>query len=657
MWSKKGSGTSGAAGKSAYQIWLDQGNTGTEQDFLNSLKGSSSAGIPSLFSYFNTPTQADAETPGGKVYKGWTVDEYWSMYDGLVTANPKYVRMEKAPYLEYSGQFELRRYIFEPEDGYDKTIFISAGIHGNEHGSKMGLARICQLMCEEWETSPHLSYLRKNVRMIINPLANPYGHSRSNMLNANDTANPNNPGIGVNCNRNYGGFWYQTTSSGGGDHNGAFPFSEKETQWIRDTILEYGPENFHYGFDFHDAGTRSVQGDFWINYNTFHRTSLKATRPLVWYLAKKYITNREPFIWHDKDTTTSGVFPVWAGRVMGIPSSTVEHCYDGGAAAKYDSIFMTQCVDTYLNAVLANTIADHKTPVFKSNKKWFDLEWWKAGGEDGIYALRANFANSVALWDALVTKYPKYMKKSATFVTSSDGNQVYHYSLEPKGYTKTVLVVGGRTEPNRSPFYFSIAMLRMAELMCVHANKDEHLTNLKDKVRIVFVPYLEYTTKYLNSAGYWSSTGVPTTGQPNVDNIISIMNTVGTIDGVIYQRELNNNDMKAATTDDSFTLASQDTTDRTYIESYVDYLNSKGTVAQFDRTATAEFANYVFNQRAMQCVRIDTGLDHKMYELKKMQFDDAVGDTEVSVDMYLQMNYEIARRITNIINVIKLMTK
>ena len=26
-------------GKSAYEIWLEQGNTGTEEDFLNSLKG------------------------------------------------------------------------------------------------------------------------------------------------------------------------------------------------------------------------------------------------------------------------------------------------------------------------------------------------------------------------------------------------------------------------------------------------------------------------------------------------------------------------------------------------------------------------------------------------------------------------------------------
>lgn len=37
--SGSGSGTPGADGKSAYQIWLDAGNTGTEADFLASLKG------------------------------------------------------------------------------------------------------------------------------------------------------------------------------------------------------------------------------------------------------------------------------------------------------------------------------------------------------------------------------------------------------------------------------------------------------------------------------------------------------------------------------------------------------------------------------------------------------------------------------------------
>lgn len=28
----------GARGKSAYEVWIDEGNTGTQQDFLNSLR-------------------------------------------------------------------------------------------------------------------------------------------------------------------------------------------------------------------------------------------------------------------------------------------------------------------------------------------------------------------------------------------------------------------------------------------------------------------------------------------------------------------------------------------------------------------------------------------------------------------------------------------
>jgi hypothetical protein len=44
-------GTDGLEGKSAYQIWLDQGNSGTEQDFLDSLKGEQ--GPPSVITIEN----------------------------------------------------------------------------------------------------------------------------------------------------------------------------------------------------------------------------------------------------------------------------------------------------------------------------------------------------------------------------------------------------------------------------------------------------------------------------------------------------------------------------------------------------------------------------------------------------------------------------
>ena len=52
MYSERGKTVAGADGKSAYQIWLDAGNTGTEADFLTSLKGNTGEtgpqGIPGV---------------------------------------------------------------------------------------------------------------------------------------------------------------------------------------------------------------------------------------------------------------------------------------------------------------------------------------------------------------------------------------------------------------------------------------------------------------------------------------------------------------------------------------------------------------------------------------------------------------------------------
>ena len=52
-------GAPGQDGKSAYQIWLDHGNTGTELDFLNSLKGA----------------KGDKGAPGASAYDLWKMQE------------------------------------------------------------------------------------------------------------------------------------------------------------------------------------------------------------------------------------------------------------------------------------------------------------------------------------------------------------------------------------------------------------------------------------------------------------------------------------------------------------------------------------------------------------------------------------------------------
>ena len=58
-------GSSGQNGKSAYQIWLDAGNTGTEEDYLNSLKGKDGEqgipGTPGTSTYFFVRYSANSD--------------------------------------------------------------------------------------------------------------------------------------------------------------------------------------------------------------------------------------------------------------------------------------------------------------------------------------------------------------------------------------------------------------------------------------------------------------------------------------------------------------------------------------------------------------------------------------------------------------------
>lgn len=70
-----GPGSPGADGESAYQIWLDLGNTGTEQDFINSLIGPAGAagadgGIEIAAAIINANfslTNAQTDVPGAQL--------------------------------------------------------------------------------------------------------------------------------------------------------------------------------------------------------------------------------------------------------------------------------------------------------------------------------------------------------------------------------------------------------------------------------------------------------------------------------------------------------------------------------------------------------------------------------------------------------------
>lgn len=66
-------GDTGIAGKSAYQIWLDAGNVGTEEDYLASLKGADGTGVNILGSY-NSLEELEAAHPTGDVGDAYLIN-------------------------------------------------------------------------------------------------------------------------------------------------------------------------------------------------------------------------------------------------------------------------------------------------------------------------------------------------------------------------------------------------------------------------------------------------------------------------------------------------------------------------------------------------------------------------------------------------------
>lgn len=170
------------------------------------------------------------------------------------------------------------------------TIIIVA----NQHGS-------------EWETAHYsIEFLRRlknhelfgfnslqyELSFYLIPSANPWGYENLQYNNYN----------GVNLNRNYDYHWEISP-----DRSGAFPFSEPETQIIRDTILKYKPLLV---IDCHTCGEVPGEGQI------YNAVGLGAPLLSFWYydLIKSLKFNTQTD-WSDWGTgSTSPLLRYWAGN-------------------------------------------------------------------------------------------------------------------------------------------------------------------------------------------------------------------------------------------------------------------------------------------------------------------------------------------------------
>lgn len=583
------------------------------------------------------PNEDGCDSADKKAYYKWTAAELYGAWDALMAEHPSYITKTVCSYADTSGEYEMRRYDFIPESGiYEKTIYIQAGAHGSELSGQMSLLRIAQIICEEWTTNNQIAYLRNKVRIVINPMVCPWSHDNPTLTSSE----------GINVNRNYDGLW-QAVAGGAGYNSGDYPFQNKENQWVRDIIEDIGSDNIWYAFDFHDAGSTEQFGDYWVNFNASLGEARSNVKQMIKYLCDKNVEG-EPYIWHVADTGAYGAFANWTNKTLGIPSSTVESCYD---SKTFDAEFMNNAVEVYFNTILVNTLGNYQRPMVKQSP-YFDLEWFAALGEKEFNSQNNGFnnlKNVLTLFDGLADN--KYVFKSETAVTDSAGETIHYYELRPSGYKKTIVLMGGAVAARTMPLQFAGIMYKLAKQLKTNPYVNEHLANLRSNYRIILIATVSTdTTSNVNNLleyGGNFTNGVISTSSTCTVNLKTFIDAIGDMDAFIYGKNKLADDLLNDTTE-YFATAGEGVD----IGAYVDYLNHGGNVAYAQASIVNGVGNYLATLN-VPSVRIDTSMDFADYENHKYDYPTSEGVTAIDCARYAILNAETARRLSVLVNVME----
>ena len=129
-----------------------------------------------------------------------------------------------------SGSFTNYEYVFTMGNRNEATgqrqqdaetekplVLLTAGVHGYERCSVMGLYLFAKALCED----PTMSAIRNGITIKIIPIVCPSAYNNNSRTNSN----------GVNINRNFDADWIQTEQ--GSDYSGSAPADQLETQVVQ----------------------------------------------------------------------------------------------------------------------------------------------------------------------------------------------------------------------------------------------------------------------------------------------------------------------------------------------------------------------------------------------------------------------------------------
>ena len=289
-------------------------------------------------SFTEVPTQPSYNDE----YLSWTSEDFFAkFYDGFVeNSNDNYKVIKTLLGKDTSNTYNIYKYVFEPKH-YEQTIILTSGMHGYEETAPIAVARLMHHVVNDNQNMDIYKYLKNKVRIVVIPLVNPWGFNQ----------NPRKYGTvtGVNPSRNFDYNWDSYASSGSEwDLKGSSAFSEKETQYMRDTYLLY-KDDISFTLDCHTG--RGWTKDVFVYYvesdNILKPKLIEAAAWLNNRIKNKYNKTTDNEIMQ----TDRALNLLWLNKIQNIPSGTVEFSPTLYSSKENDSVNVTEYLTNLTNYI------------------------------------------------------------------------------------------------------------------------------------------------------------------------------------------------------------------------------------------------------------------------------------------------------------------
>ena len=199
-----------------------------------------------------------------------TYDEIVTSMDSLHAGYPEIVSAKQSIGLSYEGRdiwaFRISDAPVLP-DGDPEVLFNSL-THAREPAAMMTLMHFAWSLAEEYNQDPTMTYLVNERQIWFVPVINPDGYVYNQLTDPGGGGmhrNNRHPGCtslpGIDLNRNWGFQWGfndegSSPDSCGNTYRGSQPFSEPETQAVRDFVLAH---DFQTIFNYHSYGNLLIK--------------------------------------------------------------------------------------------------------------------------------------------------------------------------------------------------------------------------------------------------------------------------------------------------------------------------------------------------------------------------------------------------------------